>query len=160
MSHTAREIMQSQVITISPEESLIGVQRLFFEEEINGAPVVDDDGRILGMISTIDLVRAATDADDTRRPEPSLPSEILDLSGPGWSEDVSDAFARRLGAGTAADIMSDSVVTVDLDAPIDAIARVLRENRIHRFLVIEDAQLRGIISTFDMVALLEKTEED
>ena len=61
MALYARNIMQSQVVSVSPDDPLPSVQRLFFEEEIHGAPVVDDQGRVVGLISTIDLLHAAAE---------------------------------------------------------------------------------------------------
>ena len=55
MSRIASEVMESHVLSVSPEASLIDVQRLFVEEEIHGAPVVANDG-LVGIISTFDLV--------------------------------------------------------------------------------------------------------
>ena len=46
---TAKDVMQTQVLTLSPDDPLHVAQRLFYEEGIHGAPVVDDSGRLLGM---------------------------------------------------------------------------------------------------------------
>jgi CBS domain-containing protein len=54
--------------------------------------------------------------------------------------------------------MTEDVACVSTDAPVPEIARTMRQNRIHRVLVIEEGVLRGIISTSDMVALLERGE--
>ena len=48
----ARSIMQSYVVTVSPDDPLVNVQRLFFEEEISGAPVVDNGSRLVGVITS------------------------------------------------------------------------------------------------------------
>ena len=65
MALTAADVMQTQVITVSPVDPLHMVQRLFFEEEIHGAPVVDEEGRVRGMITIMDLIRAATEANES-----------------------------------------------------------------------------------------------
>ena len=54
----ARDVMQTHLVTVEPELPLVDVHRLFVEEEITGAPVVDDTGRLLGVISSTDLLRA------------------------------------------------------------------------------------------------------
>ena len=61
MATTARDIMQSQVITLAPNDPLSNVHRLFFEEEIHGAPVLDEAGLVLGILTSMDLLRAASD---------------------------------------------------------------------------------------------------
>ncbi len=58
MTLTARDIMQTNPITVSPDASLTQADRLFVEEDISGAPVVDDDGKVVGVVSTTDLIRA------------------------------------------------------------------------------------------------------
>ena len=54
--------------------------------------------------------------------------------------------------------MTEQVVEVAPDTPIRDVARALRENKIHRLLVIESGSLRGIITTFDLVCLLEQQD--
>jgi CBS domain-containing protein len=157
MALTARDIMETQVITLSPNDPLSSVHRLFFEEEIHGAPVVDEQGRVLGIITTMDLLRAAADEHDTARGDPSYFHELFELSGPDW-DDAPDGFIDRLREHTAAECMTEDVACVSTDAGVPEIARTLRQNRIHRVLVVEDGILRGIISTSDLVALLERGE--
>ena len=65
MQKTAKDIMQSQVVTVSPDAPLHSTQRLFYEEGIHGAPVVDEQGRVVGMITSTDILRAATEAEET-----------------------------------------------------------------------------------------------
>ena len=156
MGLQARDVMQSQVLTLSPDEPLTEVQRLFFEEEIHGAPVVDDQGKVVGMLSTIDLLRTAADRSETEMPSPSSLEEREGpgTSVPGW--DRPKQFQEVFGELTASDAMTDGAVTVAPDASIAEIAGAIRENRIHRVLVVEGGLLRGVVSTFDLVAVLEK----
>ncbi len=155
MALTARDIMETRLITLSPNDPLSSVHRLFYDEEIHGAPVVDEQGRVLGIITTMDLLRAATDERDTERGDPSYFRELLELSGPDWN-DAPEGFVDRLREHTVAECMTEDVACVGTDASVPEIARTLRQNRIHRVLVVEGDILRGIISTTDMVALLEK----
>jgi len=151
----ARDVMQTDVITVSPDEPLLGVQRLFVEEEIGGAPVVDDAGRVVGMIASVDVLRAVSEEHDSARMDSTYFRELLEFSGPDWIAGSED-FQDRLREMTASDAMTDGVVTVDVDAPVPAVARTMRENHIHRVLVVDQERLVGIVSTFDLVGLLEK----
>ena len=65
------------------------------------------------------------------------------------------ALWDRLQELCAADVMTPGTLSVHPDSPIGEVARLIRENRIHRILVVEDNRLAGILSTFDLVALLE-----
>lgn len=151
----ARDVMQTDVITVSPDEPLLGVQRLFVEEEIGGAPVVDDAGRVVGMISSVDVLRAVSEEHDSARTGSTYFRELLEFSGPDWIADSED-FQDRLREMSASDAMTDGVVTVEIDAPVPEVARTLRENHVHRVLVVDQERLVGIVSTFDLVGLLEK----
>lgn len=115
----ARDFMQTDVLTISPETSLLDIHRLFLEEEIHGAPVVDDSGVVRGVISTVDLLRAVSDETQQAR--------------------------------DASDIMTRELVTVEPNMPIAEVAETMRDQRVHRVLVIENRELLGVLTTFDLL---------
>ena len=153
----ARDVMQSQVITVSPESPLLDVQRLFVEEEINGAPVVDDSGILVGVVTTRDLLRAVEEEHDSAVSEARYFRDDLEFSGPDWGR-VPDDFQDRLSERSVAEVMTPGSVAVGPDDSIPTVASTLRSNRIHRVLVAEGGKLVGIISSFDLVALLEKED--
>ena len=155
MALTARDIMETRVITLSPSDPLSNVHRLFCDEEIHGAPVVDDEGRVLGIITSMDLLKAASDEHESARGDPSYFRELFEISGPDW-EEAPEGFLDRLRERVTSEFMTEDVACVGVDATIPEIARTLRGNRIHRVLVIKDEVLQGIITTFDLVGLLEK----
>jgi CBS domain-containing protein len=156
MPKTAKDVMQSQVVTLSPNDPLHTVQRLFYEEGIHGAPVVDEQGRVLGIITSTDILRAAAEADDGERGEPSYYREDVDISVFSWG-DMSESFKERLQDVIVSDFMTEGVIHVGSDTPIPQIARALREHRIHRLLVVDNGALRGIVTTFDLIGLLEQS---
>jgi CBS domain-containing protein len=152
MGLVARDVMERHVISLSPDDPLGNVQRLFSEEAIHGAPVVDETGRVLGVVSSIDLLRAAVDARETADAADSrYLSELIEYSPSAWRLDE-EAVSGDL---RVSDVMSEGAVCVGADDPIAVVARTLREQRVHRVLVVEDDRLCGIISSFDLVALLE-----
>jgi len=55
---TARDIMQTQVVSVGSDDPLLSVLRLFADEEISGAPVMDESGKVVGVVSIRDLMRA------------------------------------------------------------------------------------------------------
>lgn len=154
MTQRARDVMQTHLITVEPETPLLDVHRLFVEEEINGAPVVDETGKLLGVISSLDLLREVESEHESPSADTVYFRDILEFSAPDWAE-TSEDFQDRLGHVTVADAMTPGGVTVHPDAPVEEVAKTLRTNRIHRVLVVEDGALVGIISTFDLVRLLE-----
>jgi CBS domain-containing protein len=147
--------MQKSVVSVNPETPLADVQRLFVEEEIHGAPVVDDEGTILGVVTSQDLLRVAEDERDTAVVDADYFRDDLEFSGPDWSAMPED-FQDRLRNLTAADAMTREVVTVGPDATVTQVASALRKNRIHRVFVVDGGELVGVISTFDLLECLEK----
>jgi CBS domain-containing protein len=154
MDRTARDVMQKDVITVSPETPLADAQRLFVEEGIGGCPVVDEKENVIGVISSTDLLRAVTEERDTAAADTRYFRENLEFSGPDWS-DLED-FQDRLAELQVRDAMTAGTLSVDVDTPVREVARLLRRHRVHRVLVVERDTLAGIISTFDLVGLLEE----
>jgi CBS domain-containing protein len=157
MPRQARDVMQSPVLTIERDASLLDAHRLFVEEEIHGAPVVDSDGGVVGVLSTLDLLRVVSEEHDSNRSDAVYYRDLLPYSVPDWATEGED-FQDRLSELRVADAMSDAVVSVPPDATIAQVARTLRENGIHRVLVAEKEKLLGIISSQDLLALLEREE--
>lgn len=153
MNQTAKDVMQTQVLTVSPHDPLHTVQRLFYEEGIHGAPVVDEAGALQGIITSTDILRAAAEARDVEPSQPTYFSDDLDFSHGAWGMAPED-FKERLEDSVVADFMTEQVIRVEPQTPVREVARVLRENEVHRVLVVERDQLRGIVSAFDLIGLL------
>jgi len=116
----ARDFMQTDVLTVTPSTPLAMVHRLFSEEEIHGAPVVDEDGAIVGVVSVLDLSRA------------------------NGNEDAEYEM-------TAADVMTSELVMVTPETPVSDVARLMRDQHIHRVLVVKNRELVGVVTTFDLL---------
>jgi CBS domain-containing protein len=126
----AADIMQKGILAVSPELPLESLEEFFAIEDISGAPVQDERGQIVGVVSKTDLVRA--------------------LSGRAESE-RDDAAPATL---SVEDIMTHDVVTVSPDEEVKAVAKRMLDGRLHRVLVARNNELLGIITTFDLLELL------
>ncbi len=74
---TVRDIMQTELVTVGPEMSIHDLARLLAEKEISGAPVVDVDGEVLGVVSMTDVIRlAAAETDIGVAPRPLVAREF------------------------------------------------------------------------------------
>jgi CBS domain-containing protein len=159
MSLKAVDVMTDKVLSVDPDASLFEVQRLFVEEGIHGAPVINDEQRAVGVITSSDLLRAASDELEAPASTEVYLRDLLEFyssfsSGDGELE-LSD-LRERLSHMTVADVMTPEVVSVSRDAPLAEVARCLRENRIHRVWVVEkDSRVCGVISTFDLLPVIE-----
>ena len=151
--------MTDSVVSVRPEASVSDVLRVFVDENIHGAPVIDDLEKLVGVITTSDLLRAQESERDTVASTTDYLREILDFSALDWSGDFTD-FRNRLGQQTVAEIMTKSFVSVPRDAPVAEIARCLRENQIHRVWVEDDGRLCGVVSTLDLMPVIENVGDD
>jgi CBS domain-containing protein len=158
MADLARDVMETHVITVDPDLPLLDAHRLFVEEEIHGAPVVDDRGEVLGILSSADLLRAVDDEEGSAGRSPILAGGSLEevSVGGGPSIILSDELESRLREVTVGEVMTAGGVTVSPDTSIEEVAGLMRRHRIHRVPVVSNGSLAGIITTFDLIALLEK----
>jgi CBS domain-containing protein len=152
---TAADVMTDSVVSLSPDASLLDALRLFVEEDIHGAPVVDDGGEFVGVISTTDILRAEEDEHDTASVETHYLRGMLEFSEPDWIGDPTD-FQDRLARRRVGEVMTKSFASVARDAPVADVARQLRENRIHRVWVVDDNRVCGVVSTLDLMPVIEK----
>ncbi len=154
MALTAQNVMTDTVLAVDTATPLSEVQRLFVEEGIHAAPVLDEQERPVGVIASSDLLRAVTEEQDTVEVYSDYLRDLLEFSAPdgGGPMDFQDRLAQR----TAGEVMTAGLVMVDRDTPVSDVARLLRENRIHRVWVAEGEKLCGVISTFDLLGVVEK----
>lgn len=155
MTSTARDVMTRSVVSVGPDTPLLDVYRLFVAEQIHGAPVVDEEELLIGVISSSDLLRAADEERDTAVASSDYLRDLVEFSGPDWGKGLSD-FQNRLAAVTVADVMTPTAVTVRPDTPVAEVARILRQHQVHRVWVEDEGRVCGVVSTFDLLPLIEK----
>jgi CBS domain-containing protein len=156
MPMLARDVMKGPVISVSPETPLSDIHRLFAEEEIHGAPVIADDGALLGVVTSTDLVNAVLEQSESGAFGSDYLRELVEFSGPDWSRGAPADFQDRLQQITASDVMTPSVSSVSASTPVGDVASRMHRDRIHRVWVIERGALAGVISSFDLLPLLAK----
>lgn len=154
MIGTAKEIMTTQVQRIAPEATVRDAAAMLAEHHISGLPVVDEENKIIGIISSSDIVKF------------SGQSHIVTLVGSsGWISPYTDIAAMTsmskgfeiLGKKMVKDIMTRKVITVPETAGADEVARILAKKKINR-LPVTDARgaLVGIITRTDLIAAMAR----
>jgi CBS domain-containing protein len=151
---SARDLMERHVISVSPSAPLLDVQRLFAEEGIGGAPVVDEMSTLIGVITSSDLLRAIEEEHDTVAAQADYFRDLLPYSSPDWSSSSED-FQDRLAERRVEEVMTTRVLTVGPEATAAEVAHDLRTHQVHRLFVVQDGRLIGIISTFDLLRVVE-----
>lgn len=172
---TVRDIMQTDVTTVSPGTTVRELTRLLSHNGISGVPVVTAAGGVAGVVSSTDIVRLAADESELRvssaRWMPVAPEEEWTAEG-GDDDSTEDVYSSyflpeaappvgsdlgdELGDGTfdeftVADIMTPVSFSVPPTASIQELAQFLLRGRIHRAVVTEDDHLVGIVTTMDIL---------
>ena len=109
----ARDVMTSPVVTVKPTASVKELARLFIDRHISAVPVVDDQGKLVGIVREGDLVHRSEISTVQRRPW----WLVLMAGDEGSAADYIKAHAKQVG-----DVMTRRVVTASPDAPLHAIA--------------------------------------
>lgn len=144
----ARDIMTTEVITVSPQTSVLDLARLLAEHKINGVPVVADDGRLVGVVTQSDLIDRAKKFE--------LPHVITILDAHFFLERPS-TFKKNLEkllGNLVADIMTSPAVTIPPDLPLDEIATTMARRQVHTLPVVAGDELVGIIGKIDIIRAL------
>jgi len=137
-----KDFMTSQVVTVKPETLILDAARLMLEHKISGLPVVDDGGRVVGIISEHDLLRRGKSDVQTQRPH-----WLRLMIEPANLADESARFQER----KVRDAMTSDPVTITETAPLEEAGRLIGENDIKRLPVVRDHKLVGIIARADIV---------
>jgi len=153
MTKTAADVMQRSVVVLSPETSLLDAHRLFIEEEIHGAPVVDDEGMVIGVVSSMDLLRAVSEEHESAgfASDPVF-REAREFGPPIWT--VPEDFQDRLANRTVGEVMTEGACTVEETARASAVAKLMSQQRIHRVWVVSEGRPVGVVSTLDLLPLV------
>ncbi|MFQ5847503.1 MAG: CBS domain-containing protein [Candidatus Methylomirabilales bacterium] len=136
----AKDVMTTKVVAVGPEMPVNAIAALLLERHISAVPVIDEDRRILGIVSEGDLMRRHETA---RR-------RSWWLATFGEAEALARDFVRSHGQ-RAKDVMTRGVVTVTDETPVAAIAELLEQKGIKRVPVVRDGRLVGIVSRADLL---------
>lgn len=124
-----KDFMTKKVITVSPEESLADAFAIIKEYRVRRIPVVDDSGRLVGIVSERDLLKAS--------PSTATSLNIWELN-------------YLLSKMKISDVMIPDVVTIESNEPLEKAALLMREKKIGAIPVTEKGQLAGIITESDI----------
>lgn len=141
----ALDIMTKEVLTVQPHTSVRELAALLLERKISGAPVVDEAGKVLGVVTESDLI--------FQNKKVHLPTAvaILDafvfLESPGKMEEE----LKKMAGAKVGDICSRQLITVGPETELEEIATLMAEKKIHTLPVLEDGKLVGIIGKSDII---------
>ena len=144
------DLMQTEVVTTAPDESLRDAARRLVQHGISGMPVCDEEWRVLGMLSEGDILYKERDRSTDRG------GSLGRLVGR-----TSDAALRKAQARTVGEAMTTPPVTIEPSSQAAAAARLMLEKRVNRLpVVLHDGQLVGIVTRTDLVRAFVRPDDE
>jgi CBS domain-containing protein len=152
MSTKVRDVMTTRVVAVRENATFKDMAALLTEYRVSAFPVLDDEGKVIGVVSEADLL--------------SKEALVADMgSQAAWLGRIAgspyhDEFAKA-AAITATDLMTKPPVVVTPDEPVTSAARLMYHSRVKRLPVVgEKGQLIGIVSRADVLSVYRRPDEE
>ena len=141
----AKDIMTSPVISVEPDASVLQAVRIMLQRRMSGLPVVDREGRLIGIVTEGDFLRRAETGTQRRR------ARWLEfLLGPGR---LADEYTQSHGRKVS-EIMTRDPQTVTEDTPLEDVVRLMEKKQIKRVPVVRGQHVVGIVSRANLLHAL------
>jgi CBS domain-containing protein len=146
MGSTVKDVMTTQVLSVRPAASFKEMVVKMRRSRVSALPVVDSEGRVIGVVSEADMLNKQADLD----------------TGAGTLSDLLRFGEREKADGvTASELMTKPPVTIGPGVPLAEAARLMRDRRVKRLPVINDTGLLiGIISRADVLRVFARPDTD
>lgn len=144
----AKDMMTKDVVTATPDMEITQAARLLLEHHFNGLPVVDDKGKLIGIICQNDLI-----VQQKKFPLPSL-FTFFDGLIPLTSYRSLEKEVDKIVASKVSQAMTPDPITIDPETSLEDIATLMVNNNVHTLPVVEGTRLVGIIGKEDVLRTL------
>jgi len=145
----ASDVMIHDVITVKPDDEVSDAIKLLSEYDISALPVVDDDGKLVGVLSEADLLHREEIGTEKQHPwwlEAVMPASKL-------AAEFAKSHGRRVE-----EVMTTDLVTATQDASLGEIAMLLERHRIKRIPIVDDGELIGMVSRSNLIQALASSQ--
>jgi CBS domain-containing protein len=147
----AREIMTMEVVSVSPDASIVEAVRLMLHNRISGLPVVDRQGMLVGVISEGDFLRRVETGTHRKRAR-----WIEFFMGPGdFADEYVQTHSRKV-----ADVMTSTPITITEDTRLDDIVSLMEKSNVKRLPVLQQGRVVGIVSRANLLHALASVVEE
>lgn len=149
MDRTVRDVMTREVVTVTGSAGFKEIVRIMQEHGVSAVPVVDEGGRLVGIVSEADLLLK-----EEYEPETEPERRLLSFRG--------RKVERKKAAGlVATDLMTTPVVTVEPDATLPKAARLMHERKVKRVPVVDaEGRVVGIVSRADLLKVFLRPDQE
>ncbi len=146
MTRTVADVMSKVPISVKPEMPLKEAIKILADKHISGLPVVNNDGKLVGIVSETDLMWQESGV--TPPPYIMLLDSVIFLENPARYE---KEIHKALGE-TVEEVMTKNPLTITPEKPLSEAARIMHERKIHRLPVLdENGQMIGILTLGDII---------
>jgi predicted transcriptional regulator len=155
MSTTQRvkEVMNPDIMTVPDDMTTDDLVRYLTEREISGAPVVDNQGHLIGVVSMTDVGRHL--AEPSEFASSGLSEFYRGTAGEETLEELGQRYVEARAA-TVRDVMTPAIHQVPVNAPVAEAARLMVEHHIHRLVVTQGKEPVGIITSMDLLKIVAR----
>ena len=153
MNKIVADVMTTEPITVTPQTPLEDAIKLLVERKISGLPVIDDKGKIVGVISESDLMWQETGVETP--PYIMFLDSVIYLENPArYNKEIHKALGQTVG-----EVMNDRPIVVKTDLSVREAARMMHEKKIRRLPVVnQESKLVGIITQGDVIRMMVADE--
>lgn len=144
----AKDIMTKELITVSPETEIVHATKLLLENQINGVPVIDETGKLVGILCQSDLI-----SQQKKLPVPSF-FTFLDGLIPLTSMKQFEKEVQKIAAITVSQAMTPNPVVARPDTGIEEVAALMVDSGFHTIPVVDKGALVGIVGKEDILKTL------
>jgi CBS domain-containing protein len=145
MSSTVKDVMSTHVIAIREGAPYKDMAAMLHEQRVSAFPVLNDDNKVIGIVSEADL----------------LTKEALEGTVPRTLLSRQERVRKQVNALTATDLMTKPAVTIGPDEPVTHAARLMFDQRVKRLPVInDDGTLIGIVSRSDVLSVYSRPDAE
>lgn len=142
---TAKELMSTDVITVSGETPVRDLAQILSDNKISGVPVLDDQSKVIGVVTESDLI------DQNKKVHIPTVVAILDSFLFLENPEKMEKELKKMAGTKVADIFAHEIITVQQDTPLDEIATLMAEKKVHTLPVLDGETLVGVIGKSDII---------
>lgn len=143
-----KDIMTKELITVSPDTEIAQATKLLLENRINGIPVTDETGKLVGILCQSDLI--------SQQKKLPIPSFFTFLDGLITLTSIKqiEKQVQKIAAITVSQAMTPNPVTVQTDTDIEKVAALMVDKNFHTLPVVDEGKLVGIVGKEDILKTL------
>ena len=153
-SMTVNEVMQRDVLAVDADWSLEELAEFLVDNNISGAPVTEDNGELVGVVSMTDILRYGSMPDNGEDADDTHDVYLYELERQLGHEELRMFHARSESSVQVRDIMTPMIFKVEEYTSVQEVAETMLRGRIHRVFVTRGSTLTGIVTALDMLQVI------